>query len=242
LHVERAPESSDALRVVHLAFDVLRVEMPLDGDMNSRKIWNHVDELRVGNSAPLARNGLRVGAGSSGAWPAIAAILDACRARTSRDQLFAQAAAPLMIELGAAEQGSTFFAYGADQRLVGKTFEGGSKILQLDYAYHPHLDGATDLAVGFEVRRERGELVWERQPDGSARQVPAVDRHVFDGLRTEITIGAGEFLVVGPSDRVENEYIVGSRFFTRGDGAERFETLLFITPQPFQSASVRQRN
>ncbi len=229
--------------MVHLAFEVMRVEMPIDGTMNSRKVWNHVDELRAGEGAgaQLARNGLRMGAASAGSWPAIAAILEGCGARVGRDQLMAQPAAPLLIELGVVGEAETVFAYTAEKRLVGKTFEGGSKIVQLDYAYHPHLNGSTELAATFEIRRDRGELTWERLADGSVRQAPAVDRHVFDGASGTVTVGEGEFLVVGPSERAENEYIVGSRFLTRSDGGQRYETLLFITPQPFQSASVRPR-
>jgi len=211
--------------------------------MSSRKVWNHVDEQRVSveTTAQLARNGLRIGAGAGGSWPAIAAILEASEARTSRDQLLAQGGAPLLIELGAIHDSESFFAYGSDQRLEGKTFDEGSKVLRLDYALHPHLSGATELVAHFEIRHDRGELKWERQPDGSIRQAPAIDQHVFDGLEAAVTLDVGEFLVVGPSQQAENEYLVGSRFLTQRDAGKRYETLLFITPQPFQSASVRQR-
>ncbi len=234
---------TDQVHVVHLAFDVSRAEMAIDGAMNSRKVWNYVDELRVGTeaSAQLARNGLRLGVGGAGSWPAIAVILDACRAKRSRDQLLAQPGAPLLVELAELAESETVFAYGIDRRLTGKTFEEGSKVLQLDYAFHPHLNGATDVQVRFEIRKDRGELTWQRQVDGSIRQAPAIDRHVFDGLQARATIYSDEFLVIGPSEQAENEYIVGSRFLTRSEGGERYETLLFIAPQPFQSASVRQR-
>jgi hypothetical protein len=245
---ERIPswESASApqtLHVVHLAFEVMRVRLPMDGAMNSRKVWNHVDEMRAGSEtmSQFARNGLRVGAGAPGSWPAIAAILEASGARTSRDQLLAQASAPLLIEVGVIQDSETFFAYGADKRLEGKTFDAGSKTLRLDYALHGHLNGATEVVVRFEIRRDRGELKWERQPDGSIRQAPSIDQHVFDGVQAAVTLNVGEFLVVGPSEQVENEYLVGGRFLTDQEDGKRHETLMFITPQPFQSASVRQR-
>lgn len=225
------------MRVVYLAFDVLRVEMPIDEGMNSLKVWNHVDTLRVGPeaTAQLGRNGLRVGAGATGSWSAIRAILDAGRAKTTRDQLVAQSGAPLLIELGTAAEGESIFAYRKDMRLQGKTFAGGSKILQLDYAFHPELGGATDLQVGFEIRRELGEMVWERQADGSIRQSPGVERHSFDELKSALTLQQGEFLVIGPSEQAQNEYRVGSRFLMHGTGANRREAMYFITPQPFQT-------
>lgn len=230
------------MRVVHLAFDVLRAEMPVEAEMNSLKVWNHVDPLRVGPEAAslLGRNGLRVGAGTKANWPAVQAILDAGRAKTTRDQLVAQSGAPLLIELGTAAEGESIFAYNKDMRLQGKTFAGGSKILQLDYAFHPELGGATDLQVGFEIRRELGEMVWERQADGSIRQSPGVERHVFEELKSALTLQQGEFLVIGPSEQAQNEYRVGSRFLMSGTGTQRRESIYFITPQPFQTEGPKK--
>lgn len=238
----KSSPTTGTVRVVHLAFDVIRAEMPIDGEMNSLKVWNHVDPLRVGaeTAAQLARNGLRVAAGSKANWTAIKAILDAGSARTTRDQLLAQIGAPVLVDLGTVANGESYFAYGKDMRLQGKTFGGGSKILQIDYAFHPDLGGTTDLQIGFEVRRELGELVWERQPDGSIRQVQSVERHVFDELKAALTLQEGEFLVIGPSEQAKNEYRVGSRFFLHGAPGDRKEFLLFITPQPFQTEGAKK--
>ena len=240
--VDQAPISSKTAspssgpHIVQLAFDVMRVEMPIDGDMNSQKVWNHVDALRVGadTAAQLTRNGLHIAAGSKERWSAIRAILDAGQARTTRDQFVAQSGAPLLIELGTVADGESYFAYDKEMRLQGKTFIGGSKILQLDYAFRPELGGSTDLQVAFEIRRELGELVWERQGDGSIRQAPGLDRHVFEELKAALTVQDGEFLIIGPSAQAKNEYRVGGRFFLTGTGGHRKETLLFITPRPFQ--------
>jgi hypothetical protein len=234
--------SGDRVHVVQLAFDVLRVEMPIDGVRNSRKVWNHVDELRLEADlvARLARNGLRVGAASSGSWSAIRAILEAGGARTQKDQMLPQPATPLTMELAAIRESESIFSYGRDNRLVGKTFPAGQKIIQLDYVFHPQLGGCTDVQVGFEVRNDRGEMTWERR-DGVIRQTPAYDRHVFEDLAALLTLKAGEFLVVGPSDQADNEYLIGSRFLIHTASGEKTETLLFVTPQPFQTPSARRR-
>ncbi|MFH1109359.1 MAG: hypothetical protein V1790_09220 [Planctomycetota bacterium] len=234
--------AGDTVHVVNLAFDVLRVEMPIDGARNSPKVWNHVDELRLDSDlvARLARNGLRVGVASSASWSAIRTILEAGRARTQKDQMLPQPGTPLVIELAAIQESESIFSYGRDNRLVGKTFPAGQKTVQLDYAFHPHLGGCTDLEVGFEVRNDRGEMTWERR-DGEIRQVPAYDRHVFENLRAALTLKPGEFLVVSPGDQADNEYLIGSRFLMHSASGERSETLLFITPQPFQSPSAHRR-
>ena len=233
---------NDRIQVVQLAFDVLRVELPINGARNSRKIWNHVDELRLEADlvARLARNGLRVGVASSGSWSPIRAILEAGGARTQKDQMLPQPGTPLTLELAPIRESESFFSYGRDNRLVGKTFPAGQKIIQLDYVFHPQLGGCTDLQVGFEVRNDRGEMTWERR-DGLIRQAPAYDRHVFEDLAALMTLKPGEFLVVGPSDQADNEYLIGSRFLIHTASGAKTETLLFVTPQPFQTQNAQRR-
>ena len=234
--------SAEAVQVVQLAFDVLRVELPIDGVRNSRKVWNHVDELRLEADlvARLARNGVRVGAASSGSWSPIRAILEAGGARTQKEQMLPQAGAPLTVELAPIQESESIFSYGRDNRLVGKTFPAGQKIIQLDYAYHAPLGGCTDIQVGFEVHKDRGEITWQHQ-EGVIRQVAAYDRHVFEDLGALLTLKPGEYLVIGPSDQADNEYLIGSRFFIRTASGEKAETLLFVTPQPFQTQSTKRR-
>lgn len=234
--------TGERVQVVQLAFDVLRVELPIDGTRNSRKVWNHVDELRLDAdlAARLARNGLRVGAASTGSWPAIRAVLDAGGARTQKDQMLPQPGAPLAIECNSIGESESIFSIGRDNRLVGKTFPAGQKIIHLDYEFHTQLGGCTDVQVSLEVRHDRGEMTWKRR-DGVIRQAPAYDRHVFEDLTALLTLKPGEFLVVGASDQADNEYLVGSRFLIHAASGEKTETLLFVTPQPFQTPGIQRR-
>jgi hypothetical protein len=73
-------------------------------------------------------------------------------------------------------------------------------------------------------------MTWERR-DGIVQQVPAIERHVFNDLTTRVTLGAGEYLLIGAGDAVDEKYLFGSRFLTRQHGGKRLEWLLFLTPQ-----------
>ncbi len=229
----RQPAAS--LRVVHLAFDVLRVDLPLGGVRDARKVWNHVDQLRVeaDAGAQLARNGLRIGVATPDSWAAITTILDNPVAETRKEQFLAEQGLPVTIQLGSISEGETIFSYGPDGRLAGKTFPVGDKLLTLDYEFRPQLGGCTDVRVGFEVRHDRGVMTWERH-EGLIKQVPAYDRHTFEAVGSAVTLKPGEILVIGSNEQAGNEYLVGSRFLTALRAGERVETLLFITPQPFQ--------
>jgi hypothetical protein len=229
--------AADQIRVIDLAFDVVRAEMPINGVRHSRKIWNHVDELRVdsGLVARLARNGLRIGAASSDAWPAIRTILDAADAKVHRDQLVPQRGVPLAIHLGKIRDSESIFSYGRDDRLVGKTFPAGDKLINVDYVFHPELGGCTDLRVSFEIRHDLGVMTWERR-GGIVQHVPDYERHVFTDLGTQLTVKPDEVLVVGLSDQARNEYLIGSRFLTKAQSGKRSEALLFLTPRPYEAS------
>lgn len=233
----------DDVRVVGLVFDVARVDFPVDsssGRRHSRKIWNHVDALRAASErvARLARNGLRVGAASPDAWPAIRAILQAADAEVRRDQFVAQPGLPLAIQLGPVSGVESIFSYGPEGRLVGRTFPVGDKLLVLDYVFHHELGGCTELRLNLEVRHDRGAMAFEKV-EGVIRQVPDYDRHVFTEVEAALTLNTDEFLVIGLSDRAEHEYLLGSRFLTFERSGTAYETLLCITPRPYQTSGGR---
>ncbi|MBI4717650.1 MAG: hypothetical protein HY763_07595 [Planctomycetes bacterium] len=236
-HRENAasPRPADTVQLVELAFDLLRVDLPVAGTRHSRKIWNHVDGSAISAEQleRLSRNGIRVGVGAAKSWPAIRTILTACDAELRQEQLFGQRNLPLVLELGAIEESESIFAFSADRRLQGRTFSAGKKLMQIDYAIRSELGGTFDLQIRFEVSRDLGTLTWERS-GGVLRQVPEVDRHVFEELTTAVALNPGAFLVVGPSEEADREYLVGSRFLLVRREGRTHETLYFITPSAYQ--------
>lgn len=225
--------------MVHLAFDVVRVDLPVESIRHSRKIWNHVDELRIDPQAVarLARNGLRVGVACPAAWPAIETIVEAGVGTVRNERLLTQRGLPVAIALSSVDDSETFFSYDRSSRLVGKTFPAGDKRLKLDYAFHAQLGGCTDVQLTLEVQHDRGEVRWERDGD-VIRQVPAYDRHVFADLSVLLALNPGEFVVIGPGDEADNEYLVGSRFFMHKRSGQWYETVLCITPRPYRTKTA----
>lgn len=216
----------------------MSAEFPEGKAGDARKIWNHVDEMRLKPQQVqlLARNGLRLGTATPVSWPAIQTILDAGEAKITSNQLFPQRGSALPIEFGPVDEGTSIFSYQSDGRLVGKSFPGGEKLVLIDYALHPELDGCTDLGLSFEISRESDQMIWE-QRDGVMRQVPAHDRHRFADLTSVLTLHPGEFLVMGPRDDINNDYLVGTQFFARrnGEGSVR---ITFLSANPYQTQSA----
>lgn len=224
--------SGKGVQIVYLVFDILRADFVIDEVQHSRKVWNHVDELRMdpGVTSRLARNGFRVGVSSEDAWPILRAIFDAAEASIDRQELVAQGSVAMTIPMASIEPDESIFSYGSDGRLVGRTFRGGTKLINVDYLFRPELGGLTELRLSFEVRREGDELTWQKR--GSViEQRPTLDRYLFDELEASVTLRSKEFLVIGLTDFKQNEYLVGSRFLSFRRSGVRHERLLFITPR-----------
>lgn len=230
------PVAAPLLQVARMRFDVVRVDLPITDLRHSAKVWNHVDELRcqADQAAHLARNGVRVGVASSAGWPAMHAIFDACKAEIRRASRFVDPRLPLTLEVGTITASESIFSYDRADRLVGKTFDAGEKLVHIGYRVHPELNGCTDVTVAFEVRRDRGVMEWQ-QVGGVIREVPAFDRHIFADLSALLSLNPGEFLVIGPAQHAAGEYLLGSRFLTVTKGGDRYETLYCITPQPYRN-------
>lgn len=229
---------SNPTRIVDIAFNVMNAEFPPSSAGDARKIWNHVDELRLKPELVrlLARNGLRLGVASTASWSAIQTILDSSDAKITSDQMFPQRGSALPIHAGVVEEGTSIFCYQADGRLVGKSFPGGEKLIIVDYAVRPELDGSTDIGVSYEINRDSGEMVWQ-QVDGAMRQVPDLDRHRFADLSSLLTLQSGEFLVLGPRDENKNNNLVGTQFLSPAGGAG-YVRLTFLAPVPYQMQSA----
>lgn len=229
-------DTGGGLRIVDLAFDVFRADLPLAHGRDSRKIWNHVDEMRMDSAlvALFARNGFRIGIAPEGSWPAIQAVLDVLHAKTYKNMLAPPRGTPLLITFGPVSERESIFTYTSEGRLIGKTFNEGEKLISVDYVFQPQFGGATELQVGFEVRHDKGVMTWTRD-GGVIRQVPALDRYVFTDLVARLTVETGQSLVIGPGDEARIESLIGGRFLSSEHDGEAYESLLFITPVPYQS-------
>lgn len=231
-----------AVRIIDLVFDVTQIKLPLKDVQNSRKIWNHVDELRVDTtlSAHLARNGIRVGVATMSAWGPIRAILEVVEAELRRDELVPPRGLALAISLGSLIDGDSVFTYSRSGRLIGKTFRGGEKVIDLEYVHHPQFGGAIDVSVRWEIRRDRNEVSWESR-GGTIQPAPTVDRHLFNDLAVQLTLNPNEFLVIGLGADAKNPYLVGPRFLSSDRAGERTETMLMIRPRTVETTGTRRR-
>jgi len=240
--MKASTDSAESVHVVHLVFEVLRVDLPVDRISHSRKIWNHVDEIRIEaeTAARLARNGLRIGVGNTESWPALSTILKAADARTRDEKLFAQPGLPVTIVVGGIGDPESIFCYTRENRLVGKTFSAGEKLVTLDFAFRPEMGGCTDLTIDLEIRHDSGEVNWE-QRDGIIRQVPELERHVFSDVSALFTLRPSEFLIIGPGEKADHHHLVGGCFFGPQGSGQRYETLFCITPKPYQTQEPRRR-
>lgn len=235
LFPSRRGADRDAIVVVQMQFDVLRVDFPAESIHHSDKTWNHVDELSGDSvrAALLRRNGFRVGTATADAWPGLRAIFEACQAKVTRGTQLAQQGAPLTLDLGPVEGSEVIFLISPDDRLVGSTFDRGNKYLHLDYTLNAGAGGGTTIQMTPEIHRESEAKRWPSN-GGDLAQVPEYEGKVYHELSNTVNVGAGDFVVIGP-DTAATSLSVGHRFLTRTLDGRKYETVLCITPQPFRT-------
>lgn len=232
-----AARTNGGIDVVHLRFDVLRADIPIgrDGVRNARKIWNHVDELRIDPElqANLVRNGIRIGVARGASWPAINTILETADAKADIQNTVVQPGTPLSLEMGTVTDDRPVFVLDDQNRLNGERFDPGQLLVEVGYLVHTELGKCTDLEAKLLIREGTGGMEW-RNINGVVQQVPAYDQRVFSNLAPVVTLCADEFLIIGPSELATNEYSLGGVFFTRKAGGRLQESILCITPRPFR--------
>ncbi len=233
------PVDGDAIVVVQMQFDVLRVELPADPTHHSDKIWNHVEELcgDPARTALLRRNGLRMGVAAADAWAALRGIFDASGATAIRATHLVRLGQPLTLDLGPIENEEAVFLITDDHRLTGTTFDRGNKYLHLDYAVSTDSGGGTTIRMTPEIHRLSLSKRW-RNVDGDLRQAPDYEGKVYGQLSYTVEVPSGAFLVIGP-DTGAIPLSVGRRFLTRTLQGRTHETILCITPQPFRREDLR---
>jgi len=223
---------------LQITFEVLRVDLPVRGIRHSLKVWNHVDETQSDPrlTALLARNGLRVGTATADVWPALRVLFEANDAKSLHTRYVVQSGGPLNLCIGELAGGESVFDYRRDGRLLGRTFDGGTKFLHIDYALDPADPVRTILKVTPEIRKFSAGKHWQ-SVDGHIRETPRYEGEVFSELGAVLSVGPGDFLVIGPSETAELESLVGSRFLTSEANNVTYETVICVTPRALRMES-----
>lgn len=211
-------------------FQILRVELPWAPMRHSLNLWNHVDEMRIDlTTAPiLARNGIQAGVASAGAWPAIEAVLKSCPARTLTAGQSVRAGWPLILHVASLDQPETIFVHEPQGELVGRTLSAGRGILYIDAAPLPPRHDRVRLVMEPGALPPEETTAWALTPDPASGYLPTAR---FSQLVLTVTLDPGEILVIGPAASTTNEFLIGSRYFTRRTGGAPADTVLFISAQ-----------
>lgn len=235
---DHKPPAADAIVVVHMQFDVLRVSVPADTPSEQwDRIWRYVDELRIdpATTAYLARNGFRVGIGRRSDWQGLRATLEEVGARSERVRRTVRSGFPLTLDLGPIENDQSVFAFQPNGRLAGRTFEGGVRYLHIDYRVDSMQKTRTALRITPEIFVQSSRRRWQTV-DGELRHRRTYEGQVYHDLAVELATGPGEFLVVGPARNDDNRFVLGAVMFREDNAEQAWDTIVLITPQPYRSA------
>lgn len=226
------PAGPPEVREVRL--NILQVQIPSDRRGQAQRVWDHVRETMLDDDTlrTLRRNGFRVGVGHAERWEAIRGTLDAINGRRVRevDPVRLPAGMPLGIELDRAPREQTIFCVERDGILSGNTWTESRNLLRCSFTYDVRNAQRVLLSVVPEVRQRLPGFQWIRSEAGF-EQAPRNDGQAFTAVAFTVPLEPGQFLLVGPSEKVEVAGVVGGAFLVEIDDTGRYDSYVFLRPE-----------
>ncbi len=219
--------------ILKVQFDVFRASVPLGEVSKSGKIWNHVEEdiLPADWAAHLRRNGIRVGRGTTSSWAPIRAILGAApNTRTQTDSLLTRGSGPLTLDVTATPRDQTLFLYRPGGDMAGATFSRSTNAIRIEYTIPPTELDSVVVWVMPEIRQRGLKRGWQVTPRGIEPK-PDETSSVLRELAFQAVVPPDHFLLIGPSESIERQLIIGRAMLVDTLDGQLYESLYFITPR-----------
>ncbi len=203
---------------------MLVIQTPRAARERVGKIWSHLST--TGITAPMAlqleRNGLRAAIGDEAGWTPVRAAFDAIEGSVVLAPPPYQAPPQVPIQLTLDDQARNYTLFTVDHEggLHGETFRNAESVLDVTYQRDPRRPDAVMITVTPLVRVATGEQRLVASPLGP--QVRRRDRgRAAEAAQLRVTLGAGEFLLLAPSETAELSGLIGDVFLVRRTDAPR---------------------
>jgi hypothetical protein len=221
-----------------------QLTVPWGTFIHNDKFWKLIDEdsVDVGTYDLLYKNGLRVGHGRLGNFPAYAALIDKEAFGVRTTQFFNVAGGGTNILNVNPEDPTqeiteeTLFVFDRNG-LNGRSYAHCQNRLLFSFIWEPHQNDTVriDLCPTVEVVRTRMDWWLQDNPKGN----PALNsEHLYElGLRLDL--GPDDFLVIGASPAASEAHRVGNLFLTHDLPTQRVEQLLLLSRKPLTLKHAR---
>lgn len=224
---------STPVAILSIDFQILRVRAAQGTFSRSAKIWNAIDEEILSPDAHvlLERNGLRVGAGQVADWPQIKAILDAEQVELQRDHQVVQNGLPLTVEVMPQMRDQLLFLFRPDGTMAGRSYGYSRTRLRIDYAISVMVADSVEAQVMPEIVLPTPEREQTLIPARRERYPVEEPTRPLWEIAVKTRIGPGEFLAVGPTEKVYEGHFAGTLLLVDEVDGRKLESVYFITPQ-----------
>jgi len=220
---------------------ILHVYIPLESERAMERVWQRLREDVVGGEAQLRlrRNGLRVGIGHDQWWSDVKETIDGIEGRIVNfgEPLRAPAGYPLGLELDRQPHDQTLFYVDEAGGLHGDSWEATRNSLRVIHVPAATEPGRIQVFVAPAVSRDTGELAWARDGPRYTQEPKRIHR-VFQAAEFSVTLSAGEFLLIAPSEHAELPGLLGWAFLTTERERIRYHSYIFMRPQPMSAERV----
>jgi hypothetical protein len=219
-----------------VSLTVYRIALPVRTVSHNEEFWKHVVEtgpIEASTHNLLFANGLRVGIAPRDDWDYFRRILEVNPAvfqKTGATGNNLGATIEMPLKQHVLQQFVTSFhpANG----LVGQMYDRSDNSIQLLFKPVPRQLGDIEVTVTPFIRAERTEIMYTVRNEGHELMFTRPEQFFHLGLKVEVPLN--NFLIVAPSADADISSSIGHTFLHEEGPGQEYETVLLISPQPFQ--------
>ena len=219
-----------------VSLTVYRIAVPVKTVSHNEEFWKHVVEngpIEPAVHELLFANGVRVGIAPRDDWEYFRHILEVNPAvfqKTGATGNNLGTTIEMPLRQHVLQQFVTWF--NAKSGLVGQMYDRSDNSMEIYFKPVPRQLGDVSVTVTPQIREERTELRYTVR--NNAQELTFVHPDQKFDLQLSVNVPLNNFLIIAPSADADISSSIGHTFLHEESPGQEYETILLISPQPFQ--------
>jgi hypothetical protein len=218
-----------------ISLSVYRISVPARAVSHNEGFWKHVNEdnlVDVGTHDILFSNGFRAGVAPRSDWDYFKNILESNPVMSQLTRSSSMEAASFELPLKQNVIDQFIFYFHPTNGLIGQKYDRCNNSLMIRFEPTPKRPGFVRITVTPRLLSERTELVWTVR--NNVRELTFEHPDTLFEMKLTVDVPLDQFLIVAPSQEADASSSLGRKFLYHESNGQEFESLLLISPQPFQ--------
>jgi hypothetical protein len=218
-----------------VTLNVYRITVPAKAISHNEGFWKHVNEdklVDVGTHDRLMANGFRVGVAPQSDYEYFKNILETNPVISQLTRSTSMDATEFELPLKKDVHDQFIFYFDPADGLIGQQYDRCDNSLMIRFESAPKEPGNVLISVTPMLRAQRTELLWTIRNE--SREISFQHPESKFKMKLSVNVPQDHFLIIAPSVEADESTSLGHKFLRHESPGQEFESLLLISPQPFQ--------